>query len=177
MTGNAENTPQLQSGQTVWERFLGPDAVNTTYHDGFNETLIAVLKRPPALWSWAAPPARGPSAANGSPAHHRHRDGSGGRDRAHALDKVIDAAEDIDLGVGHRARLTTPSSRGRSSCTTPGAPSRVPAPRARRQIAVSTPEHSNLSVHALLHNEGIGGTRHGLDITHIRFFTLRTSRR
>jgi len=186
MTGNSENTPQLQSGQTVWERFLGPDAVNTTYHDGFNETLIAVLKRPPVrLLELGCSAGRlGQACRERFPGVHItgiEMDPVASEIARTRLDKVIEMRlEDIDFaaeGIAPGSIDTFIAGDVLEHLYDPWrALTRVrPLLAPDGQIAVSIPNIRNLAVHALLHNEGTWRYEgHGLlDITHIRFFALR----
>ena len=163
MTGNAENTPQLQSGQTVWERFLGPDAVNTTYHDGFNETLIAVLKRPPVrLLELGCSAGRlGLACRERFPGVHItgiEMDPVASEIARTRLDKVIEMRlEDIDFaaeGIAPGSIDTFIAGDVLEHLYDPWrALTRVrPLLAPDGQIAVSIPNIRNLAVHALLHN-------------------------
>jgi len=186
MTGSAENTPELVQGQAVWERFLGPGAVNTLYHEGYNEALLGVLKRPPVrlleLGCSAGRLALG--CKEKFPGVHItgiEMDPVAAEIARTRLDKVIEAKlEDIDFaaeGIAPGSIDTFIAGDVLEHLYDPWrALVRVrPLLTPDAQVSVSIPNIRNLSVHATLHNEGTWRYEgHGLlDITHIRFFTLR----
>jgi len=186
MTGTAENTPPPQAGQTVWERFLGEGAVNVAYHEAYNESLIAILKRPPArvLELGCSAGRLGQVFREKFPGVHLtgiEMDPQAAAIARTRMDHVIEAKlEDIDFaaeGIAPGSIDTFVAGDVLEHLYDPWrALTRVrPLLTADAQLSVSIPNIRNLSVHALLHNEGTWRYEgHGLlDITHIRFFTLR----
>ena len=186
MTGMPENTPPLTPGQTVWERFLGPGAVNVAYHEAYNESLIAILKRPPVrvLELGCSAGRLGQACREKFPGVHItgiEMDPQAAKIARTRLDKVIEAKlEDIDFaaeGIAPGSIDTFIAGDVLEHLYDPWrALTRVrPLLTPDAQVSVSIPNIRNLSVHAMLHNEGTWRYEgHGLlDITHIRFFTLR----
>ena len=186
MTGSAENTPALAQGQTVWERFLAPGAVNTSYHTGYNESLLGILKRPPGrvLELGCSAGRLGEACREKFPGVHItgiEVDPVAAEIARTRLDKVIEARlEDIDFaaeGIATGSIDTFIAGDVLEHLYDPWrALARVrPLLTPDGQVSVSIPNIRNLSVHAMLHNEGTWRYEgHGLlDITHIRFFTLR----
>jgi trans-aconitate methyltransferase len=186
MTGLAENTPPLTPGQTVWERFLGPGAVNVSYHEAYNESLLAILKRPPArvLELGCTAGRLGQICREMFPGVHItgiEMDRQAAEVARTRLDRVIEARlEDIDFaaeGIAPGSIDTFIAGDVLEHLYDPWrALVRVrPLLTPDAQVSVSIPNIRNLSVHARLHNEGTWRYEgHGLlDITHIRFFTLR----
>jgi 2-polyprenyl-3-methyl-5-hydroxy-6-metoxy-1,4-benzoquinol methylase len=186
MTGSAENTPELLQGQTVWERFLGPGAVNTLYHTGFNEALLGVLKRPPrrVLELGCSAGRLGQALKEKFPGVHVtgiEMDPVAAQIARTHLDKIIEAKlEDIDFaaeGIAPGSIDTFIAGDVLEHLYDPWrALVRVrPLLTPDAQLSVSIPNIRNIAVHVALHNEGTWRYEgHGLlDITHIRFFTLR----
>lgn len=186
MTGSAENTPALLQGQTVWERFLGPGAVNTAYHTGFNESLLDVLQRPPGrvLELGCSAGRLGQACREKFPGVHVtgiEMDPVAAEIARTRLDRVIEARlEDIDFAAEGIAPASIDTFIAGDVLEHLYDPWRAlvrvrPLLAADAQVSVSIPNIRNLSVHATLHNEGTWRYEgHGLlDITHIRFFTLR----
>jgi SAM-dependent methyltransferase len=187
MTGSAENAPALGSGETVWERCLGPAALaETDYHHGYNATLREILQRAPrrilelgcaagrlALFMKEKFPGVHITGIEMNPAA-----AAVARTR---LDRVIESRlEDIDFaseGIPEGSIDTFLAGDVLEHMYDPWrALVRVrPLLAADAQIAVSIPNVRNLRIHAQLHNEGTWRyDTHGLlDITHIRFFALR----
>ena len=191
MTRTREEAPALAEGQTVWERCLGPDALaDSSYHHGFNLTLREILRRPPVRVLELG------CAAGRLGEHFRERwpgvhiTGIEMSPTAAALartrlDKIIERRlEDIDFGaegIGPGSIDTFVAGDVLEHMFDPWhALVRVRSVlSADAQIAVSLPNVRNLRIHAQLHNEGVWRyDTHGLlDITHIRFFTLRDAMR
>lgn len=187
MTGSAEDAPALAAGQTVWERCLGPGALtDTEYHHGYNATLREVLQRPPrrVLELGCAAGRLANFFKEKFPAVHitgiEMNPGAAAIARTR-LDRVIESRlEDIDFaaqGIPPGSIDTFIAGDVLEHMYDPWhALVRVrPLLSADAQVAVSIPNVRNLSIHALLHNEGTWRyDTHGLlDITHIRFFALR----
>jgi SAM-dependent methyltransferase len=187
MTGSVESTPPLASGQFVWERCLGPNALeDTTYHHGLNKTLREILRRPPKriLELGCAAGRLAQFVQEKYPDVHYTgiEMNAAAANVAHTrLDHVIERRlEDVDFaaeGIAPGSIDTFFAGDVLEHLYDPWhALVRIrPLLSADAQVVVSLPNVRNLFIHAQLHNEGVWRyDTHGLlDITHLRFFAFR----
>jgi hypothetical protein len=186
MTGDPRNLPEIQPGIPPWKACLGPDAaVASTYFEGLNEALVAILRRSPrrALELGCAAARLGALVRERHPGVHytgieMHPEAA--RIARTRIDRVIEKRlEDIDFdaeGVGLGTVDTFIAGDVLEHLYDPWRALLRIRPLLTRdaQVAVCLPNVRNLFIHAQLHNEGTWRyARYGLlDVTHIRFFTL-----
>jgi trans-aconitate methyltransferase len=187
MTGDASLAPPLAPGEPAWSRFLAPDAPpNPAYLNACNDSLPGILRRSPrrVLELGCSAGLLGERLRAAHPGVHItgiEMDREAARLARTRLDRVIEARlEDIDFaaeGIAPHSFDTFLAGDVLEHLHDPWrALVRVRSLlSAGAQVALSLPNVRNLAVHATLHNEGTWRYEgHGLlDITHIRFFTLR----
>jgi trans-aconitate methyltransferase len=187
MIGDASSISAQFPGEPPWVRCLGPDAPpNPAYLDACNDSLAAILRRAPrrVLELGCSAGLLGERLRAAHPGVHFtgvEMDRDAVRVARTRLDHVIAARlEDVDFAAEGIAPESIDTLIAGDVLEHLHDPWRVLV-RARSlltpdaQVAVSLPNVRNLAVHAVLHNEGSWRYEdHGLlDITHIRFFTLR----
>jgi SAM-dependent methyltransferase len=187
MTGDIAHPDALPPGKTVWEHCLGTGvAPNPLYYNSFNPTLRDVLRRAPSriLELGCSAGRLGEFIREKYPGTHHTGIEMNPEAAALArtrLDRVIESRlEDIDFaaeGIAEGSIDTFIAGDVLEHLYDPWrALVRVrPLLAPDAQVAVSVPNIRNLLVTGQLHNEGTWRyTPAGLlDITHIRFFTVR----
>lgn len=187
MTGDAAQPPELPPGQTVWEHCLATGTPpNPLYYNSFNPTLREVLAKPPRriLELGCSAGKLGEFIREKYPDTHHvgiEMNADAAALARKRLSHVIESRlEDIDFaseGVDQGSIDTFIAGDVLEHLYDPWrALVRVrPLLTDDAQIAVSVPNVRNLMIVGQLHNEGNWRyTPSGLlDVTHIRFFTLR----
>lgn len=187
MTGSPQSPPAPASGQFVWERCLGPNALeDTSYHHGFNGTLREILRRPPKriLELGCAAGRLALFVREKFPDVHYtgiEMNAAAAEVARTRLDHVIESRlEDVDFAAEGVPPGTIDTFFAGDVLEHLYDPWRAlvrirPLLAPDAQLAISLPNVRNLFIHAQLHNEGVWRyDTHGLlDITHIRFFAFR----